>query len=57
VAALPEPMQAPLNLVYIRGLKYREVAQELGLPLGTVKSRLHAALHKLHHSWTASEVG
>ena len=57
VAALPEPMQAPLNLVYIRGLKYREVAEELGLPLGTVKSRLHAALHKLHYSWTASEVG
>jgi len=56
VAALPEPMQAPLNLVYIRGLKYREVAEELGLPLGTVKSRLHAALHKLNQSWTASEV-
>jgi len=51
VAGLPEPMQAVLELVYRRGLKYREVADALGIPLGTVKSRLHAAIHRLNLGW------
>lgn len=51
VAGLPEPMKAVLELVYHRGLKYREVADALGIPLGTVKSRLHAAVHRLNLVW------
>jgi RNA polymerase sigma-70 factor (ECF subfamily) len=51
VAGLPEPMQSVLELVYQRGLKYREVADALGIPLGTVKSRLHAAIHRLNVGW------
>ncbi len=30
-------------LAEIRGLKYREIAEELGIPVGTVKSRMHHA--------------
>jgi RNA polymerase sigma-70 factor (ECF subfamily) len=34
-------------LVYYQGLKYREAAEVLSIPVGTVKSRLHSALVKL----------
>ena len=34
-------------LVYFQGLKYREAADVLSIPVGTVKSRLHAAIQKL----------
>ncbi|GBD36660.1 ECF RNA polymerase sigma factor SigW [bacterium HR36] len=45
---LPEPMRAVVLLAYFRGLKYREIAEILGIPVGTVKSRLHVALRRLH---------
>jgi len=47
VDRLPDPLKHVLVLVYYQGLKYREVAQALGIPVGTVKSRLHAAIRKL----------
>ena len=50
VAALPEPLRRTLDLVYRQGLKHREVANRLGIPIGTVKSRLNTALHRLHAS-------
>jgi len=51
VARLPEPMQTVLELVYHKGLKYREASDALGIPLGTVKSRLHAAVQRLNEGW------
>ena len=48
---LPEQLRAALLLVYHQGLKYREAADVLGIPVGTVKSRLHSALAKLNESW------
>lgn len=47
VDQLPELLRKPLELVYQRGLKYRDAAGILGVPVGTVKSRLHAAVAKL----------
>jgi RNA polymerase sigma-70 factor (ECF subfamily) len=43
LARLPEPLQQVLVLRELRGLSYQEVASALGLPVGTVRSRLHAA--------------
>lgn len=47
VDRLPEQARQVVLLVYFQGLKYREAADVLSIPVGTVKSRLHAAIHKL----------
>ncbi len=52
VDALPDTLRDAVNLVYYQGLKYREAAQIMGIPVGTVKSRLHAAILKLNEAWT-----
>jgi RNA polymerase sigma-70 factor (ECF subfamily) len=54
VDRLPEFLRQVLVLAYYQGMKYREIADVLGIPVGTVKSRLHAALVKFHEVWTAS---
>lgn len=48
VDKLPETLRAVVNLVYFQDLKYRDAAEALGVPVGTVKSRLHMAILKLH---------
>jgi RNA polymerase sigma-70 factor, ECF subfamily len=52
VDRLPEFLRQVLILAYYQGLKYREIAEVLDIPVGTVKSRLHAALVKLHEAWS-----
>src|SRR5205823_7094329 len=44
VDGLPDFLRQVVILGYYQGLKYREIADILRIPLGTVKSRLHAAL-------------
>lgn len=51
---LPESMRQALNLVYYQGMKYRDAAEVLGIPVGTVKSRIHATILKLTEMWNAS---
>ncbi len=51
VESLGESMQQVVQLVYYQGLKYREAADVLGIPVGTVKSRLHAAVQRLGLLW------
>ncbi len=47
IARLPDALRQTLILAYHQDLKYREIAELLKIPVGTVKSRLHAALEKL----------
>jgi len=49
---LPESMHAVIHLVYYQGMKYREAAEVLGVPTGTVKSRLHSAINRLSQMWS-----
>lgn len=49
---LPEFLREVVNLAYFQGLPYRDVAEVLGIPVGTVKSRLHTALQRLHDAWS-----
>ena len=53
---LSESMRSVVHLVYYQGMKYREAAEILDIPVGTVKSRLHAAIVKLYESWDKPEV-
>ena len=56
IEVLPEHLRSVVSLVYFQGLKYQEAAEALSVPLGTVKSRLHAAVLRLHEAWQASHV-
>lgn len=53
VDELPEPQKLILVLGYFHRLPYSEIADILGVPVGTVKSRLHAAVNKFGDLWRA----
>jgi RNA polymerase sigma factor (sigma-70 family) len=48
---LPDQSRTVLTLYYLEGLSIAEIAQVLGIPEGTVKSRLHAARNELKALW------
>jgi RNA polymerase sigma-70 factor (ECF subfamily) len=52
IASLSEPLQEAFVLRELRGLSYEEVARALDVPVGTVRSRLHAAGAQLRE-WLA----
>lgn len=45
--ALTAAEQQAITLIYFRGLTFQETAQQLSLPVGTTKSRVHRGLRKL----------
>ena len=47
VNELPDILRETVNLVYFEDMKYKDAADILRVPVGTVKSRLHAAMKKL----------
>jgi RNA polymerase sigma-70 factor (ECF subfamily) len=55
--ALPDRFRKPVELVDLGGLSYREAADELGVPLGTVMSRLHRARRRLRDHLSAAGFG
>ena len=56
IATLPDHLRSVISLVYFQGMKYREAAEALSIPVGTVKSRLHTAVLKLNEAWQADHV-
>jgi len=50
LAALPPDQREAVRLAYFRGLTHSEIAAELAIPMGTVKTRLRLAFDKLRVS-------
>jgi RNA polymerase sigma-70 factor (ECF subfamily) len=55
IRQLPEMLRGVVLLAYFQELKYSEIADILEIPVGTVKSRLHNALNRLHQIWVESQ--
>jgi len=55
VEQLPAALKDVIHLVYFQELKYREAAEALNIPVGTVKSRMHAAVAKLNEAWNQTQ--
>ncbi len=53
---LPEEQMIALRKVYYEGKTHEEVAEELSIPLGTVKGRLRLSLQKLRVMFEAKEI-
>jgi RNA polymerase sigma-70 factor (ECF subfamily) len=53
VDKFPTRLRGVLDLVMFQGLKYQEAANTLGIPLGSVKSRMHEAVVRLRRTFTA----
>lgn len=47
---LPPPFRLVVQLVDVEGMRYQEAAEVLGVPVGTVMSRLHRARRRLRAS-------
>lgn len=53
LARLQPPLREILLLAYFQRLSYQQIADDLGIPLGTVKSRMHAAVASFARAWQA----
>jgi len=53
VLEMPENLREVLLLSYFNQMPYKEIAEVLSVPLGTVKSRLHAAVNQFASRWQA----
>lgn len=53
VEEMPDHLREVLLLAYFNQFAYKEIAAMLGIPLGTVKSRLHAAVGTFAQLWKA----
>ena len=54
IANMPENLREILILAYFNKFSYKQMAQILSIPIGTVKSRLHTAVARFAKDWKAS---
>jgi RNA polymerase sigma-70 factor (ECF subfamily) len=51
---MPESLREILVLAYFNKFSYKQMSDILSIPIGTVKSRLHAAIGRFSKDWTES---
>lgn len=51
VQSLPEEQRQAIDLAYYKGMSQSEIAEVLDWPLGTVKTRIRAAMQALRRHW------
>ncbi len=56
VQALPNEQRQVIELAYYQGMSQSEAAEVLGIPLGTVKSRIRNAMEILRQEWLKDEL-
>ena len=54
IANMPENLREILILAYFNRFSYKQMAEILSIPIGTVKSRLHTAVARFAKEWKAS---
>jgi len=57
VEAMPEKLREMLVLAYYHHFPYKDIAEVMGVPLGTVKSRLHAAVLAFRQAYESMIAG
>jgi RNA polymerase sigma-70 factor (ECF subfamily) len=57
LAALPERQRTPIRLAYFGGSTYRQIADELALPEGTIKSRIQSGLRQMANTMHSEVAG
>ena len=50
LATLPDPQRQVLEMAYLQAYTQAQIAEELGIPIGTVKTRTLAAMRKLRRA-------
>ena len=54
IADMPENLREILILAYFQRFSYKQMAEILSIPIGTMKSRLHTAIGRFAKDWKES---
>lgn len=54
---LPDDQRAALELAYFYGMSHSQIADYLGQPVGTIKTRIRLGMQKLREAWLAEPSG
>jgi RNA polymerase sigma-70 factor (ECF subfamily) len=54
IQRMPEHLREVIVLAYFNQIPYKQIAEVLGVPLGTVKSRLHTAVETFANIWKSA---
>lgn len=52
---IPDEQRQAIALAYYQGMSHSQIASYLGIPLGTVKTRIRLGMQKLRRAWLDSE--